>query len=83
VLILVGKLIGKNNVRFERKNHIDHVWDRLAWRVFSRDELKQEEIRLRLGNSAINFYIGDVRDRDSVDYVMAGVDYIFHAAALR
>ena len=52
-------------------------------RVFSRDELKQEEMRLRLKNSAIKFYIGDVRDRDSVDDVMAGVDYVFHAAALK
>jgi UDP-N-acetylglucosamine 4,6-dehydratase len=50
-------------------------------RVFSRDELKQEEMRLRLQNSAIKFHIGDVRDRDSVDDVMAGVDYVFHAAA--
>jgi UDP-N-acetylglucosamine 4,6-dehydratase/5-epimerase len=49
-------------------------------RVFSRDELKQEEMRLRLENSAIGFY---VRDRDSVDDVMAGVDYVFHAAALK
>jgi UDP-N-acetylglucosamine 4,6-dehydratase/5-epimerase len=40
-------------------------------------------MRLRLGNSAINFYIGDVRDRDSVDDVVAGVDYVFHAAALK
>jgi UDP-N-acetylglucosamine 4,6-dehydratase/5-epimerase len=52
-------------------------------RVFSRDELKQEEMRLRLQNSLIKFHIGDVRDRDSVDDVMAGVDYVFHAAALK
>ena len=52
-------------------------------RVFSRDELKQEEMRLRLENSAIKFYVGDVRDRDSVDDVMSGVDYVFHAAALK
>ncbi len=52
-------------------------------RVFSRDELKQEEMRLRFQNSKIKFYIGDVRDRDSVDDVMAGVDYVFHAAALK
>jgi UDP-N-acetylglucosamine 4,6-dehydratase/5-epimerase len=52
-------------------------------RVFSRDELKQEEMRLRLQNSAVKFYIGDVRDRDSVDDAMEGVDYVFHAAALK
>ena len=52
-------------------------------RVFSRDELKQEEMRLRFQNPRIKFHIGDVRDRDSVDDVMAGVDYVFHAAALK
>jgi UDP-N-acetylglucosamine 4,6-dehydratase/5-epimerase len=52
-------------------------------RVFSRDELKQEEMRLRLQNSAVKFYIGDVRDRESVDDVMEGVEYVFHAAALK
>lgn len=52
-------------------------------RVFSRDELKQEEMRLRLQNSTVKFYIGDVRDRDSVDDGMEGVDYVFHAAALK
>jgi UDP-N-acetylglucosamine 4,6-dehydratase/5-epimerase len=52
-------------------------------RIFSRDELKQEEMRLKFQNSAIKFHIGDVRDRDSVDDVMDGVDYVFHAAALK
>jgi UDP-N-acetylglucosamine 4,6-dehydratase/5-epimerase len=52
-------------------------------RVFSRDELKQEEMRLKFQNSTIKFHIGDVRDRDSVDDVMDGVDYVFHAAALK
>jgi len=52
-------------------------------RVFSRDELKQEEMRLRLQNSGVKFYIGDVRDRESVDDVMEGVEYVFHAAALK
>jgi len=52
-------------------------------RVFSRDELKQEEMRLRFQNSKIKFYIGDIRDRSSVDDVMAGVHYVFHAAALK
>lgn len=52
-------------------------------RVFSRDELKQEEMRQKFQNSKIKFHIGDIRDRDSVDDVMAGVDYVFHAAALK
>jgi len=52
-------------------------------RVFSRDEMKQEQMRQRLNNSRIKFYIGDIRDRASVDDAMIGVDYIFHAAALK
>jgi UDP-N-acetylglucosamine 4,6-dehydratase/5-epimerase len=52
-------------------------------RVFSRDELKQEEMRMRFQNSKIKFYIGDIRDRSSVDDAMSGVDYVFHAAALK
>lgn len=52
-------------------------------RIFSRDELKQELMRIDYSNPKLNFYIGDVRDRDSVDNVMKGVDYVFHAAALK
>ena len=52
-------------------------------RIFSRDELKQEEMGQRFQNSKIKFYIGDVRDRGSVDDAMIGVDYVFHAAALK
>ena len=52
-------------------------------RIFSRDELKQEHMRVSLRNDRVRFHIGDVRDRDSVDAVMAGVDYVFHAAALK
>lgn len=52
-------------------------------RVFSRDELKQEHMRIRMKNPKVKFYIGDVRDRASVDQVMAGVDLAFHAAALK
>jgi UDP-glucose 4-epimerase len=52
-------------------------------RIFSRDELKQELMRVEYNNPKLNFYIGDVRDRDSVDNVMRGVDYAFHAAALK
>ncbi|MBX3601721.1 MAG: polysaccharide biosynthesis protein [Rubrivivax sp.] len=52
-------------------------------RVFSRDEKKQEDMRLRLRNDRVKFYIGDVRNYDSVHDAVRGVDYIFHAAALK
>lgn len=52
-------------------------------RIFSRDELKQELMRIEYNNSRLVFYIGDVRDRDSVDNVMKDVDMVFHAAALK
>jgi len=52
-------------------------------RVFSRDEKKQEDMRIALGSDKVKFYIGDVRDIDSLSHVMVGVDYIFHAAALK
>lgn len=52
-------------------------------RIFSRDEKKQEEMRIALNNSKLKFYIGDVRDYDSVFQAMKGVDYVFHAAALK
>lgn len=52
-------------------------------RVFSRDEKKQEDMRIALSNDKVKFYIGDVRDYQSVSEAMVGVDYIFHAAALK
>jgi UDP-glucose 4-epimerase len=52
-------------------------------RIFSRDEKKQDDMRHQLQNPKMKFYIGDVRDKRSVDEVMAGVDYVFHAAALK
>lgn len=52
-------------------------------RIFSRDEKKQDDMRHRLQNPKVKFYIGDVRSRQSVDNVMHGVDYIFSAAALK
>lgn len=52
-------------------------------RVFSRDEKKQEDMRILLNNDKVKFYIGDVRDYASVSQAMVGVDYIFHAAALK
>lgn len=52
-------------------------------RIFSRDEKKQDDMRHALQNNKVKFYIGDVRDKRSVDYAMEGVDYVFHAAALK
>lgn len=52
-------------------------------RVFSRDEKKQEDLRISLANPKLKFYIGDVRDRESLKQAMKGVDYVFHAAALK
>lgn len=52
-------------------------------RIFSRDEKKQDDMRKKYNNPKLKFYIGDVRDPSSVDVVMNGVDYIFHAAALK
>ena len=52
-------------------------------RVFSRDEKKQEDMRIELKNDKVKFYIGDVRNYDSIHPAMRGVDYVFHAAALK
>ena len=52
-------------------------------RIFSRDELKQDDMRRLYKDSKLKFYIGDVRDENSIDDAMRGVDYVFHAAALK
>ena len=52
-------------------------------RIFSRDEKKQEDMRVSFANTKLKFYIGDVRDHDSLIQAMKGVDYVFHAAALK
>jgi nucleoside-diphosphate-sugar epimerase len=52
-------------------------------RIFSRDEKKQDDMRKLYKNDKIKFYIGDVRDYDSIFNAMAGADYVFHAAALK
>ncbi|WP_309083909.1 SDR family NAD(P)-dependent oxidoreductase [Chelativorans sp.] len=52
-------------------------------RVLSRDEEKQDALRTEIRDPRLRFYIGDIRDRDSVDRAMAGVDHVFHAAALK
>jgi len=52
-------------------------------RIFSRDEKKQDDLRRRYASDRLKFYVGDVRDRDSVRSAMRGVDFVFHAAALK
>jgi len=52
-------------------------------RIFSRDEKKQDDMRKRYSDARVKFYIGDVRDRTSVAEAMRGIDYVFHAAALK
>lgn len=63
--------------RFLNTNHFREI------RIFSRDEKKQDDLRKEINNEKVKFYIGDVRDPLSVDYAVKGVDYIFHAAALK
>ena len=60
---------------------LDHGWKEI--RIFSRDEKKQEDMRLKINRDFVKFYIGDVRDYDSVQDAMRNVDYVFHAAALK
>lgn len=60
---------------------MDRGWKEI--RIFSRDEKKQEDMRLEIVKSFVKFYIGDVRNYDSVRDAMQGVDYVFHAAALK
>lgn len=52
-------------------------------RIFSRDEKKQDDMLKKYNNSKLKFYIGDVRDKSTLDVVMKDVDYVFHAAALK
>ncbi|WP_333596224.1 polysaccharide biosynthesis protein [Schleiferia thermophila] len=63
--------------RFLHTNHFSEI------RIFSRDEKKQHDIRTQLNNPKVKFYLGDVRDIDSINRAMDGVDYVLHAAALK
>ena len=63
--------------RFLNTDHFSEI------RIFSRDEKKQDDMRNELKNDKLKFYIGDVRDYSSVEKAMRGVDYVFHAAALK
>ena len=63
--------------RFLLTNHFSEI------RIFSRDEKKQDDMRNQLKSDKLKFYIGDVRDYNSLERAMRGVDYVFHAAALK
>lgn len=78
-LLITGGTGSFGNALLQRFLHADFK----EIRVFSRDEKKQEDMRIALGDDSVRFYIGDVRDYDSVSDAVRGVDYIFHAAALK
>ncbi len=80
ILLITGGTGSFGNAVLNRFLHTDHFKE---IRIFSRDEKKQDDMRHQLQNSKVKFYIGDVRNRESVDVAMAGVDYVFHAAALK
>ena len=79
VLMITGGTGSFGNTVLKRflQTHVREI------RIFSRDEKKQEEMRIALNNPKLKFYIGDVRDYDSIYQALKGVDYVFHAAALK
>ncbi|MCE2945413.1 MAG: polysaccharide biosynthesis protein [Xanthomonadaceae bacterium] len=79
VLLITGGTGSFGNAVLDRFLHSDFA----EIRVFSRDEKKQEDMRIRLKNERVKFYIGDVRNFDSVHDALRGVHYVFHAAALK
>ncbi len=79
ILLITGGTGSFGNAVLKRFLHTDIQ----EIRIFSRDEKKQDDMRKKYNNPKIKFYIGDVRDKESVDEVMMNVDYVFHAAALK
>jgi UDP-glucose 4-epimerase len=80
VLLITGGTGSFGNAVLQRFLATDHFNE---IRIFSRDEKKQDDMRNQLKNPKLKFFIGDVRDYDSVEPATRGVDYIFHAAALK
>jgi len=80
ILLITGGTGSFGNAVLQRFLHTDHFSE---IRIFSRDEKKQDDMRNQLKNPKLKFYIGDVRDYNSVEPATRGVDYIFHAAALK
>jgi len=79
-LLITGGTGSFGNAVLHRFLHTDHFKE---IRIFSRDEKKQDDMRTKLKNEKVKFYIGDVRDYRSIEQAMRGVDYVFHAAALK
>lgn len=79
-LLITGGTGSFGNAVLHRFLHTDHFRE---IRVFSRDEKKQHDMRVSLNNPKVKFLIGDVRDYGSIERAMRGVDYVFHAAALK
>ncbi len=79
-LLITGGTGSFGNAVLNRFLHTEHFSE---IRIFSRDEKKQDDMRIQLNNDKLKFYIGDVRDYNSVEKAMRGVDYVFHAAALK
>ena len=80
ILLITGGTGSFGNAVLNRFLHTDHFKE---IRIFSRDEKKQDDLRKRINHQKVKFYIGDVRDLASVEVAVKGVDYIFHAAALK
>ena len=80
ILLITGGTGSFGNAVLNRFLVTDHFKE---IRIFSRDEKKQDDMRNHLKSSKLKFFIGDVRDYDSVEPATRGVDYIFHAAALK
>lgn len=80
VLLITGGTGSFGTAVLNRFLHTDHFRE---IRIFSRDEKKQDDMRNFYQNDKIKYYIGDVRDFNSVEPAMRGVDYVFHAAALK
>ncbi|WP_186424852.1 polysaccharide biosynthesis protein [Cupriavidus metallidurans] len=78
-LLITGGTGSFGNAVLNRFLHSDFA----EIRIFSRDEKKQEDMRIALKNDKLKFYIGDVREYDAVHDALRGVDYVFHAAALK
>lgn len=79
VLLITGGTGSFGNAVLQRFLHTDFA----EIRIFSRDEKKQEDMRIALKNEKVKFYVGDVREYDSIHDALRGVDFVFHAAALK
>lgn len=79
-LLITGGTGSFGNAVLNRFLHSDHFKE---IRIFSRDEKKQDDMRNQFNSDKLKFYIGDVRDFGSIERAMRGVDYVFHAAALK